>query len=204
MVGSVSILTQYLESFTYVGLLLVLFLCGLGIPIPEDITLVIGGYLAYQGLTHYPQTVFVGVVGVMVGDLTLYSIGKRWGAEIINHHRFNWIFTEKRMARAQRYLRKYGKRTIFIARFVSGVRGGVHLTAGALRMSAFDFFIMDFLAALLSVPIFVYIGYYFGGHIDKAVSFIGRFSHIFLTLVITAIAIFTLLYLIRRRKGDIR
>lgn len=202
MVGSVSILTQYLESFTYVGLLLILFLCGLGIPIPEDISLVIGGYLAYQGLTHYTQTVFVGIVGVMVGDLTLYSIGRRWGAGIINHHRFNWLFTEKRMARAQIYLRKYGKRTIFISRFLSGVRGGIHLTAGALRMSAFDFFIMDFLAALLSVPIFVYIGYYFGEHIDKAVSFVGRSSHIFLALVITSAAIGIIYYLLRKRVKE--
>lgn len=201
MVGSVSILTQYLESFTYIGLLILLFLGGLGIPIPEDITLVIGGYLTYQGLTHYPQTVFVGIAGVVIGDLTLYSIGRKWGAGVINHHRLNWIFTEKRMAKAQRYLRKYGKRTIFIARFLSGVRGGVHLTAGALKMSAFDFFIMDFLAALLSVPIFVYIGYYFGGHIDKAVSFIGRSSHIFLAVVITALAILTCLYLLKRQKN---
>lgn len=201
MVGNVSILTQYLESFTYIGLLMVLFLCGLGIPIPEDITLVIGGYLTYQGLTHYPQTVFVGIAGVIIGDLTLYSIGRKWGTGIINHHRFNWIFTEKRMEKAQRYLRKYGKRTIFIARFLSGVRGGVHLTAGALRMSVFDFFIMDFLAALLSVPIFVFIGYYFGEHIDKAASFISRSSHIFLAVVITALAILTCLYLLKRQKN---
>lgn len=201
MDGSVVILTQYLESFTYIGLLALLFLCGLGVPIPEDITLVIAGYLIYQGFTHYLQTVLIGIAGVMVGDMTLYSIGNRWGAGIVNHHRFNWIFTEKRMARAQRYLRKYGKRTIFIARFLSGVRGGVHLTAGALKMSAFDFFIMDFLAALLSVPIFVYIGYYFGEHIDKAVSFISRSSHIFLALVITALAILTCLYLLKRQKN---
>lgn len=202
MVGSVSILTQYLESFTYIGLLFVLFLCGLGIPIPEDITLVIGGYLTYQGFTRYTLTVLVGIVGVIVGDLTLYSIGRRWGAEIINHHRFNWLFTEKRMAKAQKYLRKYGKRTIFIARFLSGVRGGIHLTAGALRMSAFDFFIMDFLAALLSVPIFVFIGYHFGGHIDKAVSFVHRGGHIIFAIITAVIAIGAFFYLFKNRRNS--
>ena len=200
MVGSVSILTQYLESFTYIGLLLILFVCGLGVPIPEDITLAIGGYLIYQGLTHYPQTVVIGIVGVMVGDLTLYSIGRRWGTGIINHHRFNWIFTEKRMEKAQKYLRKYGKRTIFIARFILGVRAGVHITAGALRMNTFDFFIMDFLAALLSVPIFVYMGYYFGGHIDKAVLLVSKFSHIILAFIIVVIVIGTIFYLLKKRS----
>jgi membrane protein DedA with SNARE-associated domain len=202
MVGSVSLLTQYLESFTYIGLFLILFLCGLGIPIPEDIPLVIGGYLAYQGLTHYPQTVFIGILGVMIGDLTLYSIGRRWGTGIINHHRFNWLFTVKRMAKAQWYLRQYGKRTIFFARFLSGVRGCVYMTAGALKMNAFDFFLMDFLAALLSVPIFVYIGYYFGEHIENAVNFINKSSHVILALVIASVAILTFLYFLKKRKNQ--
>ncbi|MBI5326681.1 MAG: DedA family protein [Deltaproteobacteria bacterium] len=201
MIGSVSILTQYLESFTYIGLFLILFLCGLGIPIPEDITLVIGGYLAYQGLTHYPQTVCIGLLGVMVGDLTLYSIGRRWGTGIINHHRFNWIFTVKRMAKAQWYLRQYGKRTIFFARFLSGVRGCVYITAGALKMNTFDFFLMDFLAALLSVPIFVYIGYYFGGHIDNTVNFVNKSSLIILALVIASVAILAFLYFLKKQKS---
>jgi len=78
-VESVSILTEYLESFTYIGLFVLLFLCGLGVPIPEEITLTIGGYLAYQELTRYPQTVFIGIAGVMIGDMALYSIGRRWG-----------------------------------------------------------------------------------------------------------------------------
>ncbi|MBI3397731.1 MAG: DedA family protein [Deltaproteobacteria bacterium] len=200
MDGNVLVLTQYLESFTYIGLLLLLFMCGLGVPIPEDITLVLSGYLAYQGITHYPQTVIVGIVGVMVGDMTLYFIGNRWGTGIINHHRFNWIFTEKRMEKAQRYLRKYGKRTIFIARFLSGIRAGIHLTAGALRMNTFDFFIMDFLAALFSVPIFVYIGYYFGEHIEKALVLVSKSSRILLALVITTIAILFFCYLLKKRR----
>ncbi|MBI3753955.1 MAG: DedA family protein [Deltaproteobacteria bacterium] len=202
MIGSVSILTQYLESFTYLGLLLVLFLCGLGIPIPEDITLVVGGYLTHQGLTHYPQTVFVGIVGVLVGDLTLYSMGRRWGAEIVNHHRFHWIFTEKRLGKAQKYLRKYGKRTIFFARFLSGIRAGVHVMAGALKMNAFDFFIMDFFAALLSVPLFVYAGYYFGNHIDRAVALVSKSGHIILAVALTSVLIATIFYLFKKRKGE--
>lgn len=200
MVGSVSILTQYLESFTYIGLFVVLFLCGLGVPLPEEIALVIGGYLAYQELTHYPQTVFIGIAGVLVGDLTLYSIGRYWGTGIINHHRFSFIFTRKRMARAQRYLRKYGKRTIFFARFLSGIRAGIHITAGTLKMNAVDFFMMDFLAALVNVPIVVYIGYYFGEHIDKAVSSVSRSSHIILAVAIITITILTLLYLLKKRR----
>src|SRR3990170_6319818 len=110
MDGNVVILTHYLESFIYIGLFFILFICGLGAPIPEEITLVIGGYLAYQGFTQYPQTVLTGLIGVMVGDLTLFYIGNRWGTELVNHHRLNWIFTKKRMAKAQAYLRKYFKK----------------------------------------------------------------------------------------------
>lgn len=198
MDGNVVALTLHLESFTYVGLFFILFICGLGAPIPEEIPLVIGGYLAYHGFTQYPQTVLTGLIGVMVGDLTLFYIGNRWGTELVNHHRLNWIFTKKRMTKAQAYLRIYGKRTIFIVRFLSGIRSGVYLTVGALKMNLFDFLKMDLLAALLSVPLLISIGYYFGEHIDKGVSSVSRSSHIILAVAITAIAILTLVYLLKK------
>lgn len=198
---SVSILTEYLESFTYIGLFVLLFLCGLGVPIPEEITLTIGGYLAYQELTRYPQTVFIGIAGVMIGDMALYSIGRRWGTGIVNHHRFHWIFTKKRMVKAQEYLRKYGKRTIFMARFFTGIRAGVYLTAGTLKMDVFDFFIMDFFAALLSIPLLVYLGYYFGKHIDQAVILINKSSHILTALFIAIFAVIILLQFLKRQKN---
>src|SRR3990172_9501198 len=78
--------------------------------------------------------------------------------------------------------------------------GADPLSAGALRMNTFDFFIMDFLAALLSVPIFVYMGYYFGGHIDKAAIFVSKFSHIILTCVIVVIIIGTIFFLLKNRS----
>ena len=202
MDGNVVILTHYLESFTYIGLFFILFICGLGAPIPEEITLVIGGYLAYQGFTQYPQTVLTGLIGVTVGDLTLFYIGNRWGTELVNHHRLNWIFTKKRMAKAQAYLRKYGKRTIFIARFLSGIRSGVYLTVGALKMDLFDFFKMDLLAALLSVPLLISIGYYFGGHIDNIMIVIHKSNRLFLALIAIVVVMITSVYLLKRYKKN--
>src|SRR5208283_3534046 len=49
----------------YARLFLVLILCGLGLPVPEDLALLAGGFMVYRGTTAYPWTLLVALVGVV-------------------------------------------------------------------------------------------------------------------------------------------
>ena len=65
-------LISFFTDYGYWAVLFVLIICGFGIPIPEDITLVSGGVIA--GL--YPESVnshlmlVVSMIGVLAGDST--------------------------------------------------------------------------------------------------------------------------------------
>ena len=50
----VGVISSYIEHFTYLGLFVILMLCGLGLPMPEDVALLVGGFLAHEGVTRYP------------------------------------------------------------------------------------------------------------------------------------------------------
>jgi LPXTG-motif cell wall-anchored protein len=59
---------------------------------------------------------------------------------------------------------RYGNRMLFFARFLPGMRTTIYVTAGTThRVSFLRFLLIDTLAALISVPIWVYLGY-FGAH----------------------------------------
>ena len=47
-----ALVTSYIQHFPYLGLLLVLMMCGMGLLVPEDMALVAGGFLAHRGVTH--------------------------------------------------------------------------------------------------------------------------------------------------------
>ena len=64
-------ITQYIEQFQYVAIAFVLFLAGLGIPIPEDIPLIYGGVMAGKGSLNVYIHFVVSMVFILVGDVSL-------------------------------------------------------------------------------------------------------------------------------------
>ena len=64
-----------------------LILCGMGLPMPEDIALLAGGFLVHRGITQYPMTLVVSLVGVVAGDNSLFFLGRRFGTSLVSYIR---------------------------------------------------------------------------------------------------------------------
>ncbi|GAA0711418.1 DedA family protein [Dokdonella soli] len=154
-------LIQLFAVHGYLAVFVVLLVCGFGAPIPEDISLVAGGIIAGLGYADVNAMCAVGLAGVLVGDMVVFLIGRHFGARAL---RLRWIahlLTPRRYSQVQSKFECYGNRLMFIARFLPGLRTAVFLTAGMSRRVTFlRFILLDGCAALISVPIWVWLGYY--------------------------------------------
>jgi membrane protein DedA with SNARE-associated domain len=147
----------------------ILLACGLGVPLPEDISLILGGYLAYQGNAQLSGMMAVGFFGILVGDSLIYLAGRRLGTRVGTGKGggfFARVVTPEKRARVEHMFARHGRKVVMIARFMPGVRAVTYFTAGSVRMSYWRFIFWDGLAAILSAPLFVYAGYHFGGELD--------------------------------------
>ena len=81
------LLAQFLNKFTYLAMVGVLAAAGLGVPISEDLTLLLGGGLAAQGVTAYWPTLLAGYFGVILGDCLIHHWGARIGPAAYEHAR---------------------------------------------------------------------------------------------------------------------
>ena len=160
-------LEAFFVEYGYAAVFFVLVICGFGVPIPEDLTLVTGGVISGMGYTN-PHIMFaVGMLGVLVGDGIMFAAGRIWGQKILRFKPIARIMTPKRYEQVQEKFDKYGNRVLFVARFLPGLRTAVFVTAGISRkVSYLRFIIMDGLAALISVPIWIYLGEYGAHNID--------------------------------------
>ena len=62
---------------------------------------------------------------------------------------------------------RYGNRVLFVARFLPGLRAPIYMVAGIThRISYVRFVLLDFAAAIISVPIWVYLGYHGAHNLD--------------------------------------
>ena len=146
----------------------ILFLCGMGLPIPEDITLIGAGYLSGEGSISFVGAMLIGLVGVLAGDILLFTIGYRFGDQVFKWPIFVKVFTPPRIQKAKERINESAKLICFTARFAPGLRAPIYLTAGILKVPFKIFIFQDGIAALISVPFWVWIGYKFHEHREKA------------------------------------
>ncbi len=201
LTGLVSI---YIEHFTYAGLFCVLLLCGLGLPLPEDIALLAGGFLAHRGVTHLPMTLAVSLLGVVAGDNWLFYMGRRFGTGLVSYFQLGRPSSQVQIERLKEFMRRHGHRTIFYARFLAGVRALIYLTAGSLGFSPGKFVFYDLLGAVISVPIVVSLGYLFGAQIEEVFRYLGGFEHLVWIVALGSLIVFASRSLIfaRERAAD--
>jgi membrane protein DedA with SNARE-associated domain len=133
----------------------------------------------------------VGMAGVMVGDGLVFLVGRYQGERVM---RWGWVrrlITPERFEAAQGAFEKYGRWVMFVARFLPGLRTPVFFTAGMTRRVSFGtWFLMDGVAALISVPIWVYLGYFGARNFDWMFGILHRFQYgIFALLGIGAVVL---------------
>ncbi|MBP6115878.1 MAG: DedA family protein [Neisseriaceae bacterium] len=162
-----ALLQDFFIQYGYLAVFLVLFACGFGLPIPEDVTLVTGGVISGLGYTNVHTMVVVGLLGVLIGDGTVFTLGKVYGHRILKFKPVARIMTPKRYDQIQKKFDKYGNWVLFMARFLPGLRTPIYLMAGISgRISYLRFLVMDGMAALISVPVWVYLGEFGASNID--------------------------------------
>ncbi len=153
------LLIEFFSSYGYWAVFLVLLACGFGLPIPEDITLVSGGVISGLGYTNVHWMLVVSMLGVLIGDSTMYWLGRIYGEKILKFPLIRKIATPVRFRMVQERFEKQGWKLLFVARFLPGLRAVVYLVSGITRRVTFTrFLVVDFIAAIISVPIWVYLG----------------------------------------------
>ncbi|HVC16836.1 MAG TPA: DedA family protein [Rhodanobacter sp.] len=158
------LLQQLITIFTengYIAVFIALMICGAGLPLPEDITLVAGGVIAGLGYANVHTMFALSMFGVLLGDAGIFLLGHHYGARMLKWRLVAHVLTPSRYASVQHKFDRYGNRMLFFARFLPGMRTTIYVTAGTThRVSFLRFLLIDTLAALISVPIWVYLGYF--------------------------------------------
>ncbi len=160
------------------GLWGLLVFCGIGLPLPEDTILIAAGMLASAHQISWVYTSALMYVGILAGDSIIFALGRYFGSRLLEQRWTQRILSPTRRERVQEMFKRYGVTVFFVARFLPGLRAPIFCTAGAMRAKYGKFLLMDGLAALVSAPLFVWLGHYFwlrfGDDLARASSALAR------------------------------
>ena len=180
-----------------------LFACGLGLPLPEDVPLLLAGYFIAQAKMNPVIAAVVAWLGIIGGDCMLYRFGKKYGLNITKVPFIGKHVTKGRILRAEQLFEGWGVWVVAVGRLFAGIRGAMVVAAGAIRFNFFKFVIADGLAALVSGGMFMALGYWAGvklGSLDDMRKRIQGVEHLVFGGIALVVVLFALFIWIRRRR----
>lgn len=174
-----------------------LILAPLGLPLPEDLTLLLAGALVGQGHANAISTFFVGYVGILCADSIAWTYGRRFGLHPTGF--ISRLVGPSDVERIERFYRRWGAWTIVIARMVPGTRIPAFFFAGASGISWLRFILVDAAAAWLPVVVFCGLGWRFSENIQDILSWVEHLRTFGLALGIGLVA-FVIWRVVKRRR----
>jgi membrane protein DedA with SNARE-associated domain len=202
------LLFNFLKNFhgpaVYVGVFFILITCGLGVPLPEDVPLIAGGYLVAR-TGSLPLMIATGLAGILIGDSMIFRAGQTYGEKLLET-RLGRHIPGERVQRTIHLFERHGPKFIIAARFVPGLRAVTFFVAGTTGVPFWKFLLFDGLAACVSAPAWVVLGWWARKHnmIHRAMRISTRAECAALLVFVAACGIWFLVATVRRRARRLR
>jgi membrane protein DedA with SNARE-associated domain len=179
---------------------------GFGLPIPEELAIVGAGLWTASKAEQYPHYRWlmlpVCIVGVIIADVVLYTIGRFFGSRLLKRGWFERFVPHEKRERIERNFDHYGLNILLFGRLLPGIRSPLFITAGTMRLPVPRFLLADGLGAILGNGLLFFLAFWFGDQFKTLVEGVeGRVDRARPLIVLTAIivvAIFFLIHFLRR------
>ena len=165
------------QHLGYLGFFLVLVLGGVGLPVPEEVPIILAAVLSRKGTMFWPIAFGSCLLGVIVGDFVVYFLGYFYGEKVLSFPLTRKFLTKARETQIQGYFHRHGIKILILGRFAVGFRTAAYLTAGILKLPPLNLFLTDLCAATFSTSLMFGLGYIFARQIENATEEIHRWQY---------------------------
>jgi membrane protein DedA with SNARE-associated domain len=190
-------LPLWMEQGAYLLIFVALFLSGVGLPIPEELSFLLGGYLIGSTGGSLVLMIFSAVCGVLLGDIFLFLLARRHGERLLSVWPFRLLFTPERLSRGRIFFSRHGSKTIFCAGFFAGIRATTFFLSSTMGVKFSHFLFWDCIRTLLTCPVSVWVGFRFGPYAHEIIQ---PYKDWLFLVIVLAVAVLILREGIRRRR----
>lgn len=128
------LITTYVGDWGYLAVFVLMALESACIPIPSEVTMPAGGFLAASGQLNLIVVGLMGVAGNLVGSLVAYAVGATGGRAFVGRFGRYVRLNPHHLERAEAWFQAHGEGTVFWSRLLPVVRTFISLPAGVGRM----------------------------------------------------------------------
>ncbi|MDZ7689699.1 MAG: DedA family protein [Balneolaceae bacterium] len=172
-------------------------------PIPGDLLVVFGGYLAAVQVINITPVLLLTTVASVMGFITMYWIGSHWGTQIEEQRERFWMIKFiplKYIEKVRSWMQRWGQGVVLANRFLAGTRSVISLTAGISHTPVLSTILSSTASSVLWNAILLGLGWI----VKKNWQVIGDYLNIYSRIILICLFIFVLIrvgvYYYRRKS----
>lgn len=195
-----ALIETIISDYGYLAIFVMMFLEGLCIPIPSELTMGFAGYLVYQGKFSLGGAIFAGWLGSFTGSFAIYAAARLGGRKFLYRWGHFVGLGPHRLDKISEWFNRYGPPLIIPWRQIPVVRTKISVAAGLLNMGYIVFAVYTAAGIAVWCGLSACLGCYFGQRWETIITIftsIGNYVIVALLLIFILAALFLL---VRRRK----
>jgi len=165
------------------------FLENSGLPVPGETALLAGAALSHDGRLSLAWVIATAIGAAVLGDNLGFFVGRRLERGVIERHGWRIGLTEYRLAQFNDFFNRHGAKTVFVARFITGLRVFCAVLAGASHLRWPTFLFYNATGAIVWSTTIALLGYALGESWERLERLIGRTGLIAFIVVIAFVAL---------------
>ncbi len=176
-------------SSIYLVFFLVAYVENIIPPIPGDVLVAFGGYLAAESVIGLVPVLLLTTIASVIGFMSMYWIGSRWGALIQEKKKQFWLLRFiplKYINKVRSWMQRWGMGVVAANRFLAGTRSVISLTAGLSHTRISSTIFYSALSSILWNGILLG----FGWIVHENWQLIGKYLSLYGRIILAGIAIF--------------
>ncbi|WP_342562045.1 DedA family protein [Paenibacillus sp. FSL R7-0345] len=198
-------ITDFMEQFGYLGILLMLAFENIFPPIPSEIILPFGGFMTTTSDMTIPGVLIAATIGSLLGAVVLYWVGRmldvsrleriveRWGG---------WLrISAKDIRRADAWFDKYGYWTVLFCRMIPLVRSLISIPAGMSGMKFGQFMLFTTIGTLGWNTLLILLGAALGESWEDIAGYMDTYSNVVYVVLAAGILVLGVLFFRRRQAA---
>jgi len=191
----IELVRPYVDDYGYLILFLGVMAENASLPVPGETILIIASFYSHHGHLTLGYVILLATIGCIMGDNISFYMGRRLGRPFILQYGRYILITRRRLFHVEEFFERHGDRTIFMQRWITGVRVIGALVAGTTQMPWPRFLLYNCLGAVTWVTAISLTAYFFAVNLGFLITILSRFGWVLLGVLV----LIGVVYYLKRR-----